>query len=124
METCAPATSWHHQHRPLPKTSEASPISAETIRQRDDAYYDQGRRAVERAVHDLCSGASVTLTGSIVHGLHLPAPASDMDLLVQHPAVHPADGLLNLYRRIRADPVFTSAMYIPTASDWPSRTRR
>ncbi|SPQ95213.1 unnamed protein product (mitochondrion) [Plasmodiophora brassicae] len=81
METCAPATSWHHQHRPLPKTSEASPISAETIRQRDDAYYDQGRRAVERAVHDLCSGASVTLTGSIVHGLHLPAPASDMDLL-------------------------------------------
>ncbi|SPQ95211.1 unnamed protein product (mitochondrion) [Plasmodiophora brassicae] len=90
--------------------------SSKKDRQSDSVYHRQGYRAVKQAVRLLFPGGTVRLTGSIASGLHLPAPASDLDIVVRHPTVHWSIGLLQLFVSIRGNPSLSSVKYIPTAS--------
>lgn len=89
----------------------------EENRRRDNGRHHYGFRAVEHAVHRLFPNVSdVIVSGSVVYGLHLPAPISDLDLVVHHSTLDVSDGLLQLFRRIQQDPTFSSVDYIPMAS--------
>lgn len=85
-------------------------------RRQDEAHHNLGYGAILQAVGQLFPSAAVKLAGSIDYGLHLPAPVSDLDLVIQHPTLSTEAGLQILYLCIRADRRFSSVNYIPTAS--------
>ncbi|CEO98214.1 hypothetical protein PBRA_006328, partial [Plasmodiophora brassicae] len=88
----------------------------EAGRQRNDARYRQDLHTVERAVHARFPDAIVKVTGSFAYDLHLPAPISDLDLVILHPTLDASDGLLQLFLSVRHNPTFSSVKYISTAS--------
>ncbi|XXQ32090.1 PAP-associated domain-containing protein [Plasmodiophora brassicae] len=90
--------------------------AVEEDRQWDDHYHRQGYGTVLQVVRDLFPDAIVNVAGSVAYGLHLPAPISDLDLVIQHPAVNASDGLRMLYLSIRCARTLSSVKYFPWAS--------